>query len=157
MSCHICGKADSRTKLYSSKSAFTIIELVFVIVIIGVLASVAIVKLNATQKSARAEVVESFVGTINRSTFPSIYTKAIRNDGSVDTFRISDYLKVPESITLLSDTLNKTICKPNDFGIFATTELGVTIYCRDGNKTHPPILSFSPTDVNVTLDSSYFN
>jgi len=143
--------------LQSSKSAFTIIELVFVIVIIGVLSSVAIVKLNATQKSARAEVIEAFVGTVNRSTFPSIYTKAIRNDGSVDGFKVSDYLKVPQSITLSNDTLDTNICKTNDFGIFATTDLGVTIYCRDGNKTHPPILSFSSTDVNITLDSSYFN
>ena len=136
--------------------AFTMIELVFVIVILGILAVMAIVKMDATQKAARAERVEAFVGTINRSTFPSIYTKAIRKDGSVKDYKISDYLKVPAEIVLSSDVLDTTICKPNAFGLFATTDIGVKIYCRDGNKTYPPILSFSQSDVNITLDSDYY-
>jgi len=139
------------------KNAFTMIELIFIIVILGVLASVAIVKLNATQKSARAEVVESFLGTMNRATLPSMYSKSVRTGGSVVGFKVSDYLKKPNDVTMVNDLISSTMCKQSNFGLFATSKIGVKIYCRDGNGTNSPILSFSNTDVNVTLDSIYFN
>lgn len=46
------------------KKAFTMIELIFVIVILGILASVALPRLAATRDDARAVGVKSDIGTI---------------------------------------------------------------------------------------------
>ncbi|MEA2072601.1 MAG: type II secretion system protein [Campylobacterota bacterium] len=139
-----------------NKRAFTMIELVFVIVILGILAATALVKLNAVQKSALSQNIESFVGTMNRTSLPSMYSKATRSGGSVLSMKVSTYIKVPDDITLVSDTLTGAMCPNGSFGKFGETNLGLIIYCRDGNITHPPVLSFSALDINTTLADSYY-
>ena len=135
---------------------FTMIELVFVIVILGILATVAIPKLTATQKSAKAEVVEAFVGTMNRTTLPSMYAKAIRTDGSIKdgTFKVADYISIPKEVGTVD--LTKCAIPLTANNKVATTKIGIAIYCRDGNDTNPPVFSFSSSDVNTTLPDLYY-
>lgn len=134
------------------RSGFTMIELIFVIVILGILSAVALPKMMQTQKSAQAQTVESFVGTANRSTLPSMYVSAVRTDGSIKSYNIDDYISIPKEIKGID--LSK--CGDGSFDLVVTTTIGANIYCRDGNGTNPPLLSFSSSDLNTTLDSKYF-
>jgi len=61
------------------KNAFTMIELIFVIVIIGILASVAIPKLAHTSVEARKILVLNYVGTLNATVGATMYTQAVNN------------------------------------------------------------------------------
>ena len=59
------------------KNAFTMIELIFVIVILGVLSAVALPKYFGTAKAADATLCQAFVGTLNRTVSHSIWAESI--------------------------------------------------------------------------------
>jgi len=134
-----------------SKNAFTMIELIFVIVILGILSAVALPKMLGVQKSAEAQKVESFVATMNRTTFPSMYISTIRDGGSVTSVTLSDYIDLPGEIT----SFDLSSCGSGTYADIADTSIGADIYCRDGNSSNLPELAFT-SDGNKTLDSSYF-
>lgn len=60
------------------RRGFTMIELVFVIVIIGILAAVALPRFTGISDDARMAKLTSFVGTLNRTTGPSVWSGLIR-------------------------------------------------------------------------------
>ena len=70
------------------RSGFTMIELIFVIVILGILAAVAIPKLAATRDDAKLAAVKTDVGTMI-SSVPAWYTgqkeASIKNAMAIDT------------------------------------------------------------------------
>jgi len=69
-----------------NRSAYSMIELIFVIVITGILASVAIAKATNIYAEAKKTKVLAFVGTLNGTVSPTMYATAIRdatNPGSV--------------------------------------------------------------------------
>ena len=135
-----------------NKSAFTMIELIFVIVILGILSAIALPKMLGVQKSAEAQKVESFVATMNRTTLPSMYISTVRDGGSIASITLSNYIDLPSEVT----SLTLSDCGSGSFASAGVTTIGATIYCRDGNSTSLPRLSFGTSEQNTTLDSSYF-
>ena len=98
------------------KKAFTMVELIFVIVIIGILAGVAIPKLNLVSINAKQANLESFVSVLNYTIGPSMWKKALKdNNGDITVAGycdslVDDYLKeLPDEITAFSDGCAVTV------------------------------------------------
>lgn len=85
------------------RSGFTMIELVFVIVIIGILSAVALPKFLGTANQAHDAVVKSFAGTLNRTVGPTLWSKSITegNSGLISSYcgNIATYIDVPDELT----------------------------------------------------------
>ena len=133
------------------RNAFTMIELIFVIVILGILSAVALPKFIGVQKSATAQKLVAFVGTMNRTVLPSMYLATYQSGGSIKALVLNDYTSVPTE----AKDINITSCGAGTYASVVTSSIGADIYCRDGNSTNPPRFAFA-SDGNTSLDSSYF-
>jgi len=73
--------------MFRYSKAFTMIELIFVIIVIGILAVVALPRFSGIADDAHVTRIQSFVDTLNRTTGPSIWSGIQRNvptaEGSV--------------------------------------------------------------------------
>ena len=68
--------------MQKSKNAFTMIELIFVIVILGILASVALPKFAATRTDAEISKARSDIASIRSSIVTERQTRLIKGDSS---------------------------------------------------------------------------
>ena len=66
------------------RSGFTMIELIFVIVILGILAAVALPKFIGVSEQAQAGKCQALTGTLNRTVGPALWSNSIMSgDGGV--------------------------------------------------------------------------
>ncbi len=137
------------TNNVSTKKGFTMIELVFVIVIIGVLSAVALPRFTAISDDAHVSKLQAFVGTLNRTVGPSLWSGIQRNDkaanGSVNTttFNTQQYGTLN---TQVSDATNAELESiPDEFAAESTAGLiTLTAACDPSNTVTPVIGSNTP-------------
>ena len=98
------------------KKAFTMIELVFVIVILGILAAVALPKFVGMGVEAHRGNVQTFVGTLNATLGPTWWSKemAINGDGNVSKLGIDNTTKLEEYTEKPTELMNFDLTKCND-------------------------------------------
>ena len=149
------------------RRGFTMIELIFVIVILGILAAVALPKFVGVSEQARLGNVKAFAGTLNRTIFPSLWSKAMMEGhdgkisglGTIDLTRLTD---IPEGVTYNNiaggkmDTLDlSTGCDNNASSQLFDVKVGdktVHFYCFEGNQTDAPYVTFvQNSDKNLTI------
>lgn len=95
------------------RAGFTMIELIFVIVILGILAAVALPKFIGVSEQAQAARCESFVGTLNRTVLPGLWSDMVLHDKNesvaFDEDRITAQITIPEGCGDMADYADAVI------------------------------------------------
>jgi prepilin-type N-terminal cleavage/methylation domain-containing protein len=157
------------------RAGFTMIELIFVIVILGILSAVALPKFIGVSSEATVGKLKSYVGTLNRTVSPALWSVAL-SDGSngvingLTTAELSAQIETPDigdtAATKLAIT-NPLACTayaaPAAGGVYTDAEIGAwaangtatignvvyTIRCMDGSMTSAP--RFALLSANSTI------
>lgn len=129
----------------SNRKAFTMIELIFVIVIIGILAAVAVPKLAATTKEAHNANVIAFVKTMNRTAGVTMWSASIAIEtgatkGQIATIAgkycqdLDTYITLPSEVSHIAGGCSFTVNSP------ATG----TITFTEGTAAEGPSWTYAP-------------
>ncbi len=145
------------------RSGFTMIELIFVIVILGILAAVALPKFIGVSDQANVGKLKAYVGTLNRTVAPALWSASIGTtaNGAINGLtaaQLSEQIETPD----IGDTIGTKLaitdplaCSPYAVagsGAYTDGELagwaangtatvgGVvhTVRCMDGSTTAAP-------------------
>lgn len=125
------------------RSAFSLIELIFVIMILGILASIVVAKMGNMTESAKKIRLKAMTGTLNRSVVAVIWHRSIIEDNS-GSVRFSSYDNtMNEAISLIDGYESEPSlvnCNNDGNGTYLTYVYVKTyeIHCKDGSFTTAP-------------------
>jgi len=125
------------------RNAFTIIELIFVIFLLGVLSATALVKMGGMSDRAQQVQLKAFAGTLNRTSGAGFWFRSIEDglDGNVSNAAynttIDQYIDLIAGYTTGPSFEN---CNSSGNGVFLTYPFTVTyeIHCKNGTPFESP-------------------
>ena len=125
------------------RSAFTWIELIFVIVILGILAAVALVKFEGLSDRAHEVKLQAMTGSLNRTSGAGFWYRSIDDGHHGDVARAEYDAIFDQYITLIPGyTFGPFLvnCDTNGTGVMLRYEYTDTyeIHCRNGNALETP-------------------
>ncbi len=140
------------------KTAFTLAEIVFIIIVLGILAAVAVPRYFYVEKQAQENIVKAFTATLYRTVGHSLWSKSISSgklgsiksddDGDGGKFfgkSLEEYITIPkyfdkESVDFSNCASPGTLAQP----FIEKSEIGeYNIFCRDGNSSTAPYFTVS--------------
>ena len=139
------------------KNGFTVIEMIFVIVLLGVLAAVAAPKYLAMKESSHEAILISFVRTLNRTTGEDLWARSISEgkNGSIKSYRsIKKYIEIPKEINATDINMENCgdgIYRPIAYSNGELLNNRYVISCKDGTETTAPYFKLIRTNDNKTL------
>ncbi len=148
------------------RAGFTMIELIFVIVILGILASVAVPKLLGVKSSAEEGIIKSFVGSLNTTTGPAKWSQSLMdgNNGSIksNTYDINTTdTDFPSGFAVQGGTSKCTtsgasVTPSNTTAVMSGKAGNTTFYilCVDGTSTTAPKFYYTSKTTSVKLSGT---
>ena len=136
-------------KTLQVRNAFTMIELIFVIVILGILSAVALPKFIGVSEQAVAGKCQAFVGTLNRTTGSALWAGSISNgdkgslgaDASAIRTAIESQIEIPQEC-LDASTNSATVFATSDTLTIGTKTYDVNF--TDGTLNSAPVWGWKP-------------
>ncbi len=143
--------------------SFTMLELIFVIVVIGILAAIAIPRYFLLGNSAHEANLISFVRTLNRTTGEDLWARSINEgkNGSItnlatkeDAVFLSKYIQIPKEINISS--INLKNCGNGEYKTVMIADFTVAgeeynITCKDGTSKSAPYFKLIRVKDNKVL------
>ncbi|BAF69448.1 type II secretion system protein [Nitratiruptor sp. SB155-2] len=136
------------------KNAFTMIELIFALIIIGILGAVAVPRYFGIEQQARENISKSFAATMTRTVGHSLWSKSLSegkdgsikddNDGNASTFyerSLEVYVSIPDYFDKTTVNFENCVQSGAEAKPFMKkSEKGkYNLFCRDGNATDAPL------------------
>lgn len=139
------------------RNAFTIIELIFVIFILGVLAATALVKMAGMSDRAKEVQLKAFAGTLNRTSGAGFWFQSIQdgNEGNVSNAAydavIDQYIEFVPGYSTGPSLVN---CNSTGNGVFLTYPFNVNyeIHCKNGTPFESPKFRLYDADAGEYID-----
>lgn len=125
------------------RSAFTWIELIFVIVVLGILAAVAIAKLGGMADRAEEVKLQAMTGSLNRTSGAGFWFRSV-NEGRSGSVAFAEYDDILDQyITLVPGyTAGPSLvnCNAAGTGVFLRYQYTDTfeVHCQDGTSLQSP-------------------
>lgn len=154
------------------RSGFTMIELIFVIVILGILAAVALPKFIGVSEQAQEGKIKAYVGTLNRTVAPALWSNSISTNLAGSVKNAASQTKLAEQLEPLTDIGDggtdlavPTLTTCSDFSatpqtdtlMMSWTSAGTvlvggktyTVRCMDGSMTAAPRFVLTRSDITT--------